>query len=101
MSNDSNTANVRLWNKRNYAAINEELERINWESMFEGDTIDQWYGTFLSETDILVELYIPLTTRQEEVVSGCNSCPPKALMKCRSDAWKKFVKARTHYGRNS
>ena len=36
VNDDSNSVNVRLWNKGNYAAINEELERINLESMFEG-----------------------------------------------------------------
>ena len=52
--NDSNSVNVRHWNKRNYAAINEELERINWETMFEGKTIDQCYGKFLNVTNNLV-----------------------------------------------
>ena len=35
-NDDSNSGNVRLWNKGNYAAINKKPERINWESMFEG-----------------------------------------------------------------
>ena len=48
---------------RSYGAINEELERINWESMFKGQTIDQRYGTFLNVADNLVDLYVPLTTR--------------------------------------
>ena len=58
--------------------------------MIEGLTIDQRYGTFLNVTNNLAELYVPLTTRQEEVVSCCNS-----------DAWKKFVKWRKDYARNS
>ena len=29
VNDDSKSANVRLWNERNYAAINEELERIH------------------------------------------------------------------------
>ena len=89
-NNDSNSVNVRLWNKGNYTAINEELERINWKSIFEGKTIDQCYATFLNRTNNLVEFYVPLTTGQKEVVSGCKSCPPRSLMKGRSDAWKKI-----------
>ena len=83
--------NVRLWNNGKYAAIKEEHERINWESMFEGQTIEQCNGTFLNLTNNLVELYVPLSTRQEEVVFGCKSCPPRSIMKRRYDAWKKFV----------
>ena len=49
-------SNVRLLIKGNYAAIYEELERNNWESMFESQTIDQCYGTFLNVTNIIVEL---------------------------------------------
>ena len=56
---------------------------------------------FLNITNNLVDLYVPLPTREEEVVSGRKSRPPKSLMKRRSDAWKKFVKKRTDYGRNS
>ena len=100
-NDDSNNINVRLWNKGDYAAINEELERISWESIFVGQTIDQCYGTFLNATNNLVELYVRSTTREEEVVSGCKSRPPRYSMKRRSDAWKKFVKARSDYGRNS
>ena len=34
VNDNLNSANVRLWKKGNYAAINKELERINWESIF-------------------------------------------------------------------
>ena len=87
VNDESNSVNVRLWIKGNYAAINEELERINWKSMFEGQAIDQCYGTFLNVTNNLVELYAPLIMRQEEVVSGCKSRPPRSIMKRRSDAF--------------
>ena len=36
----SNSVNVSLWNKGKYTAINEEHERINWESMFESQARD-------------------------------------------------------------
>ena len=79
VNDDSNSVNehVRLCNKGNYAAINEELERINWETIFEGQTIDQCYGTFLIVTNNLVDLYVPSTTRQEEAVLGCQPPPSK------------------------
>ena len=96
VNDDSNCISVRLWNKRNYAAMKEELEIINGESMFDGQTIDKCYGTFLNVTN-----NPPLTTREEKVVSACKFRPPRSLMKRRSDAWKKFVKARKDYGRNS
>ena len=86
VNDNSNSVKVRLWNKGNYAAINEELGPINWESIFEGRKIDQSYGTFLNVTNNLFELYVPSTTREGEVVSGCKSRPPRTLMKCRSDA---------------
>ena len=70
VNDDSNNVNEHLWNKGNCAAINEELERIYWESMFEGQTIVQCYGTFLNVANNFVELYVPLTTSQEEVVSA-------------------------------
>ena len=101
VNNDSNGTNVRLWNRGKYAGLNEELKRFDWESMFEGQTTDQYYGTFLNVPNNLVELYVTLNTRQEEVTFGCKSRPPRSLMKRRPDAWKKFVKARTEYGRNS
>ena len=85
----SNSVNARHWNKGNYAAINEELERNNWEFISEGQTIDQFNGTFLNVSKNLVALYVPLITREKEVVSGCKSRPPRSLMKPRSDAWKK------------
>ena len=69
--------------------------------MFEGQKIDQCFGMFLNVTNNLVELHVPLNTRQEEAVTGCESRPPRSLMKRRSDARKKFVKARTDDGRNS
>ena len=50
VNDDSNSVNVRLWNKGIYAAINGELERINWGTMFEGQRIDQCHGTFLNVT---------------------------------------------------
>ena len=101
VNDNSSSVNVRLWNKGNYAAKNEELERINWKFIFEGQTIDQCCGTFQNVTNNLVELYVPVTTWEEEVDSRCKSRPPRSLMKRKSDAWKKFVKARTDYGRNS
>ena len=90
LKDDSNSANVRLSNEGKYAAIDEELERINWESIFQGQMMDQCYETFPTVTNNLVELYAPLTTRQEEVVSGCKSRLPISLMKRRSDAWEKI-----------
>ena len=61
VNDGSNSINVRLWHKEKHAAINEELERIKWEFMFEGQTIDQCYGTFLKVTNNLVEYYVPKT----------------------------------------
>ena len=66
---DSNSVNVRLWNTEKYAAITDELKRLKWKSLFEGQTIDQCYGTFLSVTNNVVELHVPLTSREENVVS--------------------------------
>ena len=80
VKDDSNSVNVRILNTEKYVAINEELERINWETMFEGRTIDQCCGTFLNVIKNLVDLYVPLTTRQEEAVLGCKSCPPRSSL---------------------
>ena len=69
VKDDSNSFNVLPSNKGNYSAIDQELERNNWKSMFEGQTIYQCYGTFLNVINNLVEFYVPFTTRQVKVVS--------------------------------
>ena len=68
--------------------------------MFKGQTIYQCYGTLLNVTNNITELYSPLTTRHKVVVSGCKSRTPRTLMKRRSVACNKLLKARTDYGPN-
>ena len=56
VNDDSSCVNIYPRNKGNYAVTNEELEPINWETMFEGQTIKQCFRTFLNVTNNLFEL---------------------------------------------
>ena len=50
---------VRLWSKGNYPAICRELEGVDWESLFEGLSVDDCYIMFLDTVVELILLLMP------------------------------------------
>ena len=71
------------YDKRHCYSFLQAQSESNWDSI-------QCYETVLNVTSNLIELFVPLTTKQKEVVSECKCHPQRSLMKRRSDAWKKI-----------
>ena len=91
---------IRLWFRGNYRSISEELYVIDWESEFEGKSVNDCFELFLVFLENLINRYVPLSEVETKVPSWM-SLPPRSLMRERSVAWNYFKQLRLELGRSS
>ena len=97
-SNDTGQAH-RLWSKGNYTEINLSLSTLDWDLEFMYLNIDDMYKRFLDIINSLVDVYIPLSTRNKH--SFWPVKPPATLKRRRQSKWKSYKDSRAKFGRRS
>ena len=89
---------IRLWNKGNYVAVCNELESMDWDSLFVDQDIDDCFSQFVEISHELINRHVPEVVM--EVKPHKWTRPPRALAGRRSAAWKHFLATRGRVGRH-
>ena len=91
--------NVKLWFRGDYESISEVLYQLDWDTEFEGLTVDGMYDRFVFIVAELVEQYIPTRSCGESVPRWMGP-PPRALGRERSRLWREYKLKRSELGRD-
>ena len=86
----------RLYQKGDYAKINEELNLINWAEKFENKTTNECWIIFRDILSSLVDRYIPMSQPKDHNEPWMND---RLLRKWKRKhfAWKRFTESRSYH----
>ena len=90
---------IRLWHKGNYSSILDRLAVVDWESLFDGVSVETCFSLFGDLLRKLCDEFVPLANSSafSRVV---RLRPPRSLLRRRSSAWQTYKRLRTSFGRH-
>ena len=88
---------IKLWHKGNYQAMSERLAVVDWEVLFEGESVDGCFGVFREVLLCLCNEFVPV--RSVSSAPRWIVPPPRALLRQRAAAWAHFKETRSEFGR--
>ena len=88
---------MKLWQKGNYSVISDRLSVINWDGLFEDQSVENCFAVLCIVVWQLCDEFIP--ARKFNSIPRWKSRPPRSLLHQRSQAWINFKNLRSLLGR--
>ena len=85
----------RLYQKGNYEKINEELNKVDWDSKFTNKTVNECWIIFKNILEELVDKYIPMSNPKDYNEPWMNGRLIRKWKK-KHFAWKRFTESRSY-----
>ena len=84
---------TRLYHKGKYNLIIAELNKVNWEELFQGKTVQECWDIFKSRLEVLVNLYVPMSSPKDYNEPWMNNSLLRQWKK-KYFAWKRYTETK-------
>ena len=85
----------RMYHKGDFKKVNDELRRIDWESLFVGKSADGCWRIFRAKVEELINLYVPLEAPRDFNQPWMNRSLLR-LWKKKYYAWKRYTDSKSY-----